>query len=170
MKEYDIAARNFYAKQELNCLPLGSWDLFSSKFSVLCKGLDEVALLKNMAIAEKWQDHSFLEKEILKNNLVVVLTDAALNIVHASDSIYNMNGYRPDEIIGKKPKMFQGEKTCKKTTQNIRHAIEQELPFEATVLNYRKDGSTYKCWIKGAPIRNTKGEVVNFIAFEREVA
>jgi len=170
IREYDIAARNFYAKQELTSLPLGSWDLFSSKFSMLCEGLEEVAVLRTMAKFGKWIDYSFFEKEILVENHIVVVTDADLNIVHASNSIFNMNGYHPKEIIGKKPKMFQGEKTCKKTALHIRNAVKEKRPFEATVLNYRKDGSTYNCWIKGTPIRDTKGEVVNFIAFEREVA
>lgn len=169
-KEYDIAAKNFYSKQELNSLPLSSWDVFSLKFDTLCKGFEEIKLLKAIAISEKWADYSFFDKEILENEHIVIVTDSELNIVHASDSIYEMNGYRPNEILGKKPKMFQGEKTCRKTAINIRNSIKEEKPFEATVLNYRKDGSTYNCWIKGLPIRNNKGKVVNFIAFEREVA
>ena len=124
----------------------------------------------SIAHAERWSDSSFFEDEILGKNHIVVVTDADLNIVHASNSIFDMNGYRPSEIIGKKPKMFQGEKTCKKTSSEIREAINKQESFEATVLNYRKDGTTYNCWIKGIPIRNTKGDVVNFIAFEREVA
>ena len=170
MKAYDTAARNFYDSQEVKSLPLGSWDLFSSKFNILCKGLEEVNALKSMAASEKWGQQDFFEKEILENNFIVVVTDHNLNIVHASDHIYDMNGYRPNEILGKKPKMFQGAKTCKATALRIKQAIERQEPFEETVLNYRKDGSTYNCWIKGAPIKNNKGQVVNFIAFEREVA
>ncbi|MFT5737705.1 MAG: hypothetical protein ACI9SG_002055, partial [Maribacter sp.] len=32
------------------------------------------------------------------------------------------------------------------------------------------DGSTYNCWINGQPVFNKKGKLINFIAFEREVA
>ncbi len=170
IREYDFAARNFYVKQELKSLPLGSWDLFSSKFNTICRGLEEINVLKSIAHSEKWDDSSFFENEILEKNHIVVVTDANLNIIHASNSIFEMNGYRPSEIMGKKPKMFQGEKTCKVTASEIREAIKKQEPFEATVLNYRKDGSTYNCWIKGLPVKNKKGQVVNFIAFEREVA
>lgn len=170
IKEYDIAAKTFYAKQHVNSLPLGSWDLFSSRYNRLCHGLDEINILKNLAISKKWIDHSFFEREILKKDSIVVVTDSQLNIVHASETIFDMNGYHPEEIIGKKPKIFQGKDTCKKTASAIRSAIEREEPFEVTILNYRKDGSTYNCWIKGLPIHNAKGKLVNFIAFEREVA
>lgn len=170
MKEYDIAAKNFYSKQVLKTYPLEAWDLFSSNFNRLCRNLDEVKAIKDLANSNNWKDTSFFEKEILEKNLVVVITDVQLNIVHASEDIYSMNGYHSSEVIGKKPKIFQGEKTCVETTKRIRTAITRQEPFEATILNYRKDGSTYNCWIKGAPIRNEQGQVVNFVAFEREVA
>ena len=66
--------------------------------------------------------------------------------------------------------MFQGKLTCRETANKIGNAVKNKMAFEATILNYRKDGSTYNCWIKGAPIKDNKGNVVNFIAFEREVA
>ena len=81
-----------------------------------------------------------------------------------------MNGYHPSEIIGRTPKIFQGKGTSKSALTEIREAISAKRPFEATVVKYRKDGSPYKCWIKGTPVKNAIGEVVNFVAFEREVA
>jgi len=81
-----------------------------------------------------------------------------------------MNGYSPKDIVGKKPNMFQGSETCPETTRSIRSAVQNKTPFEAIIINYRKDGSSYKCWIKGEPVFNTSGEVVNFIAYEKEVA
>ena len=40
----------------------------------------------------------------------------------------------------------------------------------AVLVNYRKDGTTYKCWIQASPVLDETGRVVNFIAFEKEVA
>ena len=170
IESYDRAAQKFYAQQEVNSLPLHSWDLFSTKLSVLRNGLDEVQNLKVLALMNKWEEPTRFEKEILRKNHIVVVTDANLDIVHASASIFDMNGYRPEEVIGKKPKMFQGDKTCHMTSKKIGEAFKNHKSFEEVVLNYRKNGSIYRCWIQGFPIRNRKGEVVNFIAFEREVA
>ncbi|MFV7235185.1 PAS domain-containing protein [Flavobacterium sp. ZB4R12] len=49
----------------------------------------------------------------------------------------------------------------------MRKAIELKLPFEKTVLNYKKNGETYLCEIKAFPIFNAKGELSHFIAFEK---
>ncbi|KPM33056.1 PAS fold sensor protein [Croceitalea dokdonensis DOKDO 023] len=170
MKHYDKAANKFYANLNITELPLAGWDVFSKFFSKVCESLQDINILKGISHEQAWQTVVPFEKEVLKKKHIIVVTDAKLNIVHATQNIYDMNGYRPEEIVGQKPKIFQGEKTCKHTAQRISKAVRELESFEATILNYRKDGSTYNCWIKGTPIYNRKGKVVNFIAFEREVA
>ena len=81
-----------------------------------------------------------------------------------------MNGYEAHEVIGNSPKMFQGAKTDLQVSNEIRQSILNKLPFEKVIINYCKDGSTYNCHIKGFPIFNHKGEVTNFIAFEKIAA
>ncbi len=169
-KFYDEAVNKFYRKLDLNTYPLSSLDVYSQHFTKVCKNLNDIKSLSAIASQQGWSRSLPLRNEILDKNHVVVVTDAELNIVYATQNIFSMNGYTPDEIIGKKPKMFQGEKTCKVTSGNISIAIKNQVPFEETITNYRKNGSTYNCWIKGEPIFNKSGKVVNFIAFEREVA
>ncbi|MDT0620332.1 PAS domain-containing protein [Croceitalea vernalis] len=170
LQHYDKAAYNFYSKQGVLNLPVSGWDVFSKYFQKMCDNLSDLGILKALSDQKSWENKFPFEKEIIEKEHIIVVTDAQLNIVHATKNIFHMNGYTPDEIKGLKPKMFQGEKTCKETASKIAKAVKSEQPFEAVILNYRKDGSTYNCWIKGAPIRNKKGKVVNFIAFEREVA
>ena len=79
-------------------------------------------------------------------------------------------GYKVEEVIGNSPKMFQGPSTNLQVSSEIRQAILNKVPFEKNVINYCKDGSLYKCSIKGFPVFNLKGEVVNFIAFEKIAA
>jgi hypothetical protein len=69
--------------------------------------------------------------------------------------------------LGKSPKIFQGSKTNAVTSREIREKINQELPFEKKVINYKKNGKTYDCLIKGYPIKSKKGKLTHFIAFEK---
>jgi PAS domain S-box-containing protein len=78
-----------------------------------------------------------------------------------------MTGYAENEVIDKTPKMFQGPETSKIALQEIRQAIEKQLPFEKTLLNYKKNGETYDCKIQVFPIFNLKGQLCHFIAFEK---
>ena len=52
--------------------------------------------------------------------------------------------------------------------KEIKEAIQQRIPFEKTIENYRKDGRTYKCKINAHPVFNLKGQLSHFIAFESE--
>lgn len=170
MYNYDLAAQKYYANRVFKALPLEAWDMFAERYGRFCKGLEEVQALQDLGKRQDWDDITFFEKEILQKDHIVVVTDPQLCIVHASKNIFHMNGYHPSEIIGQTPKIFQGAGTNPETLARIRTAIKEKRPFEATLINYRKNGSPYKCWIKGSPVKNAVGKVVNFVAFEREVA
>ena len=173
MKEiqvFDKAANKYYENRKLNTMPLLSWDIGSQYYQKVCALYNDISDFKVLAADNKWAHPTNIGKALLEKEQIVILTDPELNIVKASHNIYDMNGYSQEEIVGQKPKIFQGPETCPKTTRYISEAIRQQQSFEATVLNYRKDGSAYKCWIKGEPIFDKKGKVVHFIAYEKEVA
>ena len=170
IKNYDIAACKFQKSLKLHSLPLNSWDLYAPFLDKTCKNHKDVTTLKGLLKTKKWAYTANFNAELFEKEHVIVLTDTELNIVHATHNVVHMNGYEAEEIIGKKPKMFQGALTCKKTAASIRQSVAKRQAFEAVILNYRKDGSTYNCWIKGEPVYDTTGKIVNFIAFEKEVA
>lgn len=170
MHNFDTAASRFYRNIGLNSLPLLSWDLSSSHYQKICGFYNDLSAFESLAEENKWVSTKNIAKALLEHEQIVVVTDIHQNIVKASHNIFGMNGYSKEEIVGQKPKIFQGPETCQKTTQYISRAIAKCEPFEATIVNYHKDGSPYKCWIKGEPVYNTRGKVVNFIAYEREVA
>ncbi len=170
LKQYDIAAQKFYDTQQINSLPILSWDSYGLHFDRLTKFSRDIVVLNQLAKEHGWQSSLSLNEALVEKDNVIVVTDAKLKIVHASHNIIHMNGYEVTDIIGESPKMFQGKDTCKDTSVYISNAIKRKCGFEATILNYRKDGSPYKCWIKGEPLFNKKGKVVHFIAYEKEVA
>ncbi len=170
LKNFDKAASKFYQNIGLNNFPLLAWDISGSHYQKVCGFYSDLVAFDALAADNKWASSRDIAKALLEKEQIVVVTDIHQNIVRASHNIFGMNGYSQEEIIGLKPKIFQGPDTCRKTTSYISRAISNRESFEATLLNYRKDGSPYKCWIKGEPVFDTKGKVVNFIAFEREVA
>ncbi len=170
MKDYDKAAYKFYTSQNLKTLPLNSWDMYAQHFDKTCQNQNDLASLKVLAKKNDWVFFPKFDKPFIQRNEVIVVTDPSLTIVHATHNIFEMNGYRPEEVIGKKPKVFQGKETDKTTLADISKAINEVASFDAKILNYRKDGTTYTCWIKGSPIFDRSGKVVNFIAYEKEVA
>jgi PAS domain S-box-containing protein len=167
---YEEALTKFYGKMKLGNSPISSLDFYTSFFDSICRNMRDIKNLSALSKEGKWKTPFPFHHEIMDKNHTVVLTDADINIVYATQNMYFMNGYKPEEIIGKKPKIFQGKDTCQETTKVISKAIRNKTPFEVVLVNYKKNGAPYECKIKGAPIWNKDGKLVNFIAFEKEVA
>lgn len=167
--EYDKALAKYSSELAIKALPLISWDFFSQSFSNKQIIISDNSILNKLEIKNKWQSSWDFNKK-LESNTVIVITDAKLKIVFASSNIVNMNGYKPNEVVGKTPKMFQGKDTDDLISNEIRLAIKDQKPFDKVVLNYCKDGSAYKCHIQGHPIFDSKGKLINFIAFEKIAA
>lgn len=171
LEDYDNAVIMFRKSMNFTMLPMLSWDFYASNFEDIKQTEEDSVALFNLSYDNSWCiDTEFFETKLKLDKNVVVVTDTNLNIVFATKNMWNMSQYHPEEIIGKSPKMFQGDLTSTSTLKIISEAVKKKKPFEVTILNYKKDGSTYNCKIQGEPIFNTAGKVVNFIAFEKEVA
>lgn len=171
LKDYDNAVIKFRKRLNYVILPVLSWDFYAENLESIYKSEEDMIALMSLGSLNSWNiDTEALDERLKVKKNVVIVTDTNLNIVFATKNIWEMNQYHPNEILGKKPKMFQGSKTSKSTLKIVSEAVKSNKPFEVTIVNYRKDGSTYNCWIQGQPIFDQKGKVVNFIAYEKEVA
>lgn len=147
-------------------MPLISWDLYNVFLRTLNGAQYDLSLLNQLSKVYKWDLALDLNEELHTNDAILV-TNANLQIVFASYGIAEMSGYQPTEVVGNSPKMFQGTGTSPEKRAEINHAIAVRKPFEATLVNYRKNGEPYDCHIRSFPIFNKKGEFTHFIALER---
>lgn len=148
--------------------PLMGWDIFIGSYERLRQtGLDLQALAR-LAKQHRWTLDIDLEERLLQRNETILVTDATQRIVFASANVTAMTGYEQDEVLGKRPAMFQGAGTDPDTRAAIRRAITARQPFRAVLLNYRKDASSYYCGIEAYPVFDSDRKMVHFIAFEQE--
>ena len=165
-KQYEEAIALYHNSLSINTAPVYSWDFHNDFLCSIKNFFLDLKKLNGIASTNKWVHNDWDLKDSLQEEVIIV-TDATLKIVFASHNIVSMNGYREEEVLGKSPKMFQGEVTNQITSSEIRNAILEQKPFEKTVMNYKKNGDVYACLIKGYPIFNTKGELSHYIAFEK---
>lgn len=156
--EYDKALVKYSNTLQILHLPLLSWEFFASH---------TLEINKFVAIQKQWKSKVDLSAINSNAKTQILITNSSQEIVFASPGIYKMNGYQSHEIIGKTPKLFQGELTSAVSREKIKIALQNNLPFKEVLINYKKDGSTYLCEIEAYPKFNKKGELINYIAFER---
>lgn len=101
----------------------------------------------------------------------VVVTDADGLILNVDPAFTEMCGYSLEELRGKKPgDMLQGPATEREVIEQFREALREQAPFECTLTNYHKNGSTYRVHIKCDPVFDAKGRLEKFRAVETLVS
>ncbi|MGB0684038.1 MAG: PAS domain-containing sensor histidine kinase [Magnetovibrionaceae bacterium] len=118
---------------------------------------------------------SVLRGVLLHANDIVLITKAGTlddpgpEIVFVNKAFCTVTGYRPNEVIGKTPRILQGPKTDPETTRIVRGALEAGKPVRVEVLNYTKTGKEYWLDMNILPLANANGEIEYFAAIQRDI-
>lgn len=114
-----------------------------------------------------------LEAAIINANDGVIITSADLDsgprIIYVNDSFTKISGYTSKEIIGKTPRVLQGEKTDRAELDIMRKTLESGQAYKGEIINYHKDGTPYWLDISIVPVRNEEGDTTHFTAIERDI-
>ncbi len=117
---------------------------------------------------------SFVTEALLARALETVsegslITDAERNTIYSNSAFTDITGFRSDEIIGTNCRFLQGPLTSADDVQRIRDALEAGGVFQGTILNYRKDGTTFWNHLTITPIRDAAQNVTHFVSVQRDV-
>jgi PAS domain S-box-containing protein len=159
--------RKSYAKSEGDS-PLFCWDIVQLYRATSTNTQHDVSTLKTLMATQQWSlDLNF--DELLQNEYTIVVTDTRQTIQWVSSSFQQMTGYAKHEAIGQKPSFLQGVNTNPQQLAFLREQLTAGNKTQTEVVNYRKNGEEYLCWIEALPVMNRKGELVNYLAIEKEV-
>ena len=108
------------------------------------------------------------------SDTAVVVTDGELShpgpaILYVNGAFERMTGYSSAELVGKTPRLLQGEKTSLVTRRALARALREGKRMKVALINYRKSGEPYRCEVEVFPILDKGGVLVNAVALEREV-
>ena len=159
------------AKDDINKLsPLLSWDVSSMRRHELSQESDvknEAREIQNISDKNEWKLQMDYES-ILREELVMVVTNSNRNIEWVSTGFEEMTGYVPDEVVGKKPSILQGKETNEDEILRIRQFLDNGQRVSSKLVNYRKNGDRYICAVDILPIFNKDDELVHFLGIEYE--
>jgi len=104
----------------------------------------------------------------------LVVTDAELDppgprILAVNKAFEAMTGWTAAEIIGKTPRVLQGQDTDKAEMARLKAALRQGRNFFGEAVNYRKDGTRFILQWKISPVLDRAGKPQCYIAIQRDV-
>ena len=93
--------------------------------------------------------------------------DNPLEVVNAA--FCALTGYAEGEIIGRNCRFLAGEETEAAATEQIRAAIRNRQPVLTNILNYRRDGTTFRNGVMITPIYGADAKVAWFLGSQVEL-
>ncbi|HCY15006.1 MAG: hypothetical protein A2Z93_02960 [Curvibacter sp. GWA2_64_110] len=100
----------------------------------------------------------------------VIITDARGVILWANEGFEKITGYSLEEALGQKPgRLLQGPDTDPGVRRMICAQLARGEGFETEIVNYHKSGRKYWIAIDVKPVHDEAGELVKFIAIERDI-
>jgi len=99
----------------------------------------------------------------------VIITDADARITYVNPAFERVSGYRRDEAIGKNPRFLKSGIQTPWFYDAMWAALTNGLPWQADLVNRRKDGTLYTEETVISPIRDSSGAIASYVAVERDV-
>ena len=99
----------------------------------------------------------------------VVMTDAQGIIQFVNPAFKRMTGYRGREVVGQSMRILKSGKQDEQFYRNLWETISGGKTWEGRMVNKRKDGSLYTEEATISPVRDTMGQIVNYVAVQRDV-
>jgi diguanylate cyclase (GGDEF)-like protein/PAS domain S-box-containing protein len=110
-----------------------------------------------------------LHKAVEQSPVSVVITDIQGNIEYVNPFFSQLTGYQLNEVIGKNPRIIQSGNTSPETYEKMWQTIQSGKVWRGELLNKKKNGEPYWEVEMIAPVIDSEGVVVNYIAIKEDI-
>lgn len=100
---------------------------------------------------------------------LVSISDIEGNITYANDELCRVSGYSYDELIGQPHSIFKDPKTPSRVYEKLWSTILEGNIYNNIMKNVKKNGEYFYANTTIVPIKNSREEIVEFIAFRDDV-
>jgi two-component system NtrC family sensor kinase len=100
----------------------------------------------------------------------IVITERTGHIVWVNQAFTRLTGYAASEVTGKTPAVLNSGCQNREFFAGMWNTILAGQVWQGELINRRKDGSHYYEGMTITPVRNTAGDIQNFIAIKQDIS
>ena len=115
------------------------------------------------------EDLRKISKAIEQSSHSVIVTDKKGKIEYINPNFVQVTGYQPEEIIGKMLNILKPGYAPEEIYNEVWGALNSGNEWKGEFLNKRKNKETFWESVLITPVKNTKGEVTNFLALKEDI-
>ncbi|MGB5419949.1 PAS domain S-box protein [Algibacter sp.] len=132
-----------------------------------------MALVRDVSEKKETERTLMLRTQALQSSKNgVIITDALKKdnpVIYFNSAFQHLTGYSEAEILNHNCRFLQGKDKHQKPLKKLREAIKNGESCQATMRNYKKDGTMFWNDLYIFPITNSAGKVTNFIGIQNDV-
>jgi diguanylate cyclase (GGDEF)-like protein/PAS domain S-box-containing protein len=99
----------------------------------------------------------------------ILITDADKKIVAVNPAFTEITGYQAEDAIGKNPSILNSGRQLPEFYQTMWASINGAGQWQGEIWNRRKTGEIYPEWLSVGVVKNSKGEVINYISLFSDI-
>jgi PAS domain S-box-containing protein/hemerythrin-like metal-binding protein len=100
----------------------------------------------------------------------VVITDLNAKLQYVNPRFTEVTGYSPEEVLGKKTSVLKSGLTAQKTYAELWQALTEGKIWHGEFINRRKNGEIYWEEVHIAPVKNSQGEITQYVGVELDIS
>jgi len=101
--------------------------------------------------------------------LGIMITDKDAVILRVNQAFTGITGYSVEEVVGQNPRLLKSGRHDEAFYQNLWASLNETGQWEGEIWNRRKNGEVHPEWHSIACIKNTRGEVTNYISSFKDI-
>ncbi len=96
------------------------------------------------------------------------LDEPGPRVVYVNEAFTRMTGFTAADMVGRSPRVLQGEQTDRDSLDRLRRALEAQRPVRVELVNYRRDGGKFWVELLVCPVRDDRNVVTHFVSVQRD--
>jgi sigma-B regulation protein RsbU (phosphoserine phosphatase) len=121
------------------------------------------------ARARAVRDLERLSRAVEQTADLVVITDRTGTIEYVNPAFHTITGYSPTEAIGRTPRLLRSGEHAPEHYRRLWETILRGEVYHGTIVNRRKDGSTYPAEQTITPMKDQRGRITHFVAVAKDM-
>ena len=151
----------------------GRWYSISAKSVLDERGeLEKTVFLYTDITEQKWALKELgIYASVFDNTAEgILVADADTNILYINRAFSEITGYGRDEVVGKKPNIFQSGMHDAEFYKEMWASLYSSDHWRGEILDRRKDGTLIPLWQALSCVRDDKGGVTNYISVIHDIS
>lgn len=156
----------------LQCLKLGTSDYIlkpvqhKTHLGILIKVLKPIY---DMKLIHMMNQELEIYQKSANSQLLISKTDTTGKIIYGNDLFFTVSGYTQNEMLGKPHNIVRHENMPKDIFEDLWGTITKGEIWSGHIQNKAKDGSSYYVDAKIFPIKDSEGNIVEYMSFRQDV-